>query len=209
VGAGTSTNMAANEVIANRALEILAMIKANTSIAIRITMLTLSQSPNDAYPTSVKIALMMNNERFIAVLKELIASFREKARDFKDVIKMGRTQLQDAVPMTLGQEFEAYAVTLGEEVDRLKQNAKLFLEVNMGATAIGTGINAEPGYSERCIHHLREITGMNIVLASNLIEATQDTGSFVMYSSAIKRLLLNFRKFARFTFIIIRSPYRF
>jgi len=137
---------------------------------------------------------MLNNARFIEVLKDLIASFRDKARDFRDVIKMGRTQLQDAVPMTLGQEFEAYAVTLSEEIERLEQNVSLFLEVNMGATAIGTGINSEPGYSDLCIDYLREITGMDIKLAGNLIEATQDTGAFVMYSSAIKRLAVKLSK---------------
>lgn len=107
---------------------------------------------------------------------------------------MGRTQLQDAVPMTLGQSFEAYAVTLGEEIQRLEQNAQLFLEVNMGATAIGTGINAEPGYSEKCMKHLRDVTGLNVVLAANLVEATQDTGAFVMYSSAVKRLAVKLSK---------------
>ncbi len=193
-GAGTSTNMAANEVIANRALEILGHNKGEYQFCHPNNHVNLSQSTNDAYPTSVKIALMMNNIRFIEVLKDLISSFHEKARDFRDVIKMGRTQLQDAVPMTLGQEFEAYAVTLSEEIERLEQNARLFLEVNMGATAIGTGINSEPGYSELCIKHLRDITGMDIKLAENLIEATQDTGAFVMYSSAIKRLAVKLSK---------------
>jgi aspartate ammonia-lyase len=193
-GAGTSTNMAANEVIANRALEILGYEKGQYEFCHPNNHVNLSQSTNDAYPTSVKIALIQNNKRLVEVLSELIDSFRAKARDFRDVIKMGRTQLQDAVPMTLGQEFEAYAVTLSEEILRLEENAKLFLEVNMGATAIGTGINAEPGYSESCIKHLRGITGLEIVLAGNLIEATQDTGSFVMYSSAIKRLAVKLSK---------------
>ena len=107
---------------------------------------------------------------------------------------MGRTQLQDAVPMTLGQEFEAYAVMLSEEIERLEQNARLFLEVNMGATAIGTGINADPGYSAKCIAHLKEITGLDVVIAKNLVEATQDTGAFVMYSSAVKRLAVKLSK---------------
>ncbi len=193
-GAGTSTNMAANEIIANRALEILGHKKGEYEFCHPNNHVNLSQSTNDAYPTAVKIALMLNNKRFIDVLNELVESFHIKARDFRDVIKMGRTQLQDAVPMTLGQEFEAYSATLSEEVERLEQNARLFLEVNMGATAIGTGINSEPGYSEKCIHHLREITGMDIKLAGNLIEATQDTGAFVMYSSAIKRLAVKLSK---------------
>lgn len=193
-GAGTSTNMAANEVIANRALEILGHKKGEYQYCHPNNHVNLSQSTNDAYPTSVKIALLRNNVRLIQVLNDLIDSFRMKARDFRDVIKMGRTQLQDAVPMTLGQEFEAYAVTLSEEVERIEQNVSLFLEVNMGATAIGTGINSEPGYSQACIKHLREVTGMEIKLAANLVEATQDTGAFVMYSSAIKRLAVKLSK---------------
>jgi aspartate ammonia-lyase len=193
-GACTSTNMAANEVIANRALEILEKRKGQYEFCHPNNHVNLSQSTNDAYPTAVKVALLYSNIRFVEVLKDLIDSFIDKARDFRDVIKMGRTQLQDAVPMTLGQAFEAYAATLQEEVMRLEENANLFLEVNMGATAIGTGINSEPGYSEKCVHHLCDITGFDIKLASNLIEATQDTGAFVMYSSAIKRLAVKLSK---------------
>ncbi len=142
-GAGTSTNMNANEVIANRALELLDREKGDYKYCHPNNHVNLSQSTNDAYPTAVKIAIIKSNESLIFVLKkELIESFRKKGKEFSSIIKMGRTQLQDAVPMTLGQEFEAYAVTLGEEIQRLEQNANLFLEVNMGATAIGTGINA-------------------------------------------------------------------
>jgi len=193
-GAGTSTNMNANEVIANRALEILGHEKGDYDYCHPNNHVNLSQSTNDAYPTAVKIALINSNKKLIDVLKLLITSFQKKAEEFKNVIKMGRTQLQDAVPMTLGQEFEAYAVTLNEEVDRLTQNARLFLEVNMGATAIGTGINSEPGYTEACIKHLRRITGLDIVPAFNLVEATQDTGAFIMYSSAVKRLAVKLSK---------------
>ena len=193
-GAGTSTNMNANEVIANRAIEIRGHEKGEYQYCHPNNHVNLSQLTNDAYPTAVKIALINSNKKLVAVLETLIESFRSKADEFSKVIKMGRTQLQDAVPMTLGQEFEAYAVTLGEEVDRLNQNAKLFLEVNMGATAIGTGINSEPGYTDKVIVHLKRVTGLDIVLASNLIEATQDTGSFVMYSSAVKRLAVKLSK---------------
>ena len=154
----------------------------------------LSQSTNDAYPTSVKIALINSNKKLTEVLQELVQSFRNKAKEFSQIIKMGRTQLQDAVPMTLGQEFEAYAVMLNEEVQRLEQNVKLFLEVNMGATAIGTGINSHPDYSEKVINHLDDVTGLSIVLADNLVEATQDTGAFIMYSSAVKRLAVKLSK---------------
>jgi len=193
-GAGTSTNMNANEVIANRAIELLGHEKGEYDYCHPNNHVNLSQSTNDAYPTSVKIALINSNKKLVLVLETLIESFRNKAKEFSHVIKMGRTQLQDAVPMTLGQEFEAYAVTLREEVERLNQNAKLFLEVNMGATAIGTGINSEPGYTDLVIKHLRRVTNLDIVLASNLVEATQDTGAFIMYSSAVKRLAVKLSK---------------
>jgi aspartate ammonia-lyase len=193
-GAGTSTNMNANEVIANRALEILGYEKGDYKYCHPNNHINLSQSTNDVYPTSIKIAIINSNKKLIEVLKSLIDSFRNKGKEFSHIIKMGRTQLQDAVPMTLGQEFEAYAVMLGEEIQRLEQNSRLFLEVNMGATAIGTGINAAPGYSKKCVDHLKDITGLNIVLAENLVEATQDTGAFIMYSSAVKRLAVKLSK---------------
>ena len=193
-GAGTSTNMNANEVIANRALEILGYEKGDYQHCHPNNHVNLSQSTNDAYPTSVKIALINSNKKLTELLQELVQSFRNKAKEFSQIIKMGRTQLQDAVPMTLGQEFEAYAVMLNEEVQRLEQNVKLFLEVNMGATAIGTGINSHPDYSETVINHLGDVTGLSIVLADNLVEATQDTGAFIMYSSAVKRLAVKLSK---------------
>ncbi|QQS35128.1 MAG: aspartate ammonia-lyase [Ignavibacteriales bacterium] len=193
-GAGTSTNMNANEVIANRALEILGYEKGDYKYCHPNNHVNLSQSTNDAYPTSVKIAIIKSNLKLIEVLKVLIDALRNKGKEFSHIIKMGRTQLQDAVPMTLGQAFEAYAATLEEEIDRLDQNAKLFLEVNMGATAIGTGINADPDYSTKVIRHLKEVSGFEIVLASNLVEATQDTGAFVIYSSAVKRLAVKLSK---------------
>jgi aspartate ammonia-lyase len=193
-GAGTSTNMNANEVIANRALEILGHKRGEYVYCHPNNHVNLSQSTNDVYPTTIKIALIRSNDTLTRVLQALISSLRFKGREFGDIIKMGRTQLQDAVPMTLGQAFEAYAVTLGEEVKMLDQNSRLFLEVNLGATAIGTGINAPPAYSETVIRHLRETTGLDLVLAFDLIEATQDTGAFVMYSSAIKRLAIKLSK---------------
>jgi aspartate ammonia-lyase len=193
-GAGTSTNMNANEVIANRALEILGFERGEYKNCHPNNHVNLSQSTNDAYPSAVKIAVIFSNRKLVEVLSNLIGAFREKAKEFSSVIKMGRTQLQDAVPMTLGQEFEAYAATLSEEIDRLNQNAKLFLELNMGATAIGTGINADPDYSPTVIKHLKEITGLDVVLAANLVEATQDTGAFVIYSSAVKRLAVKLSK---------------
>jgi len=193
-GAGTSTNMNANEVIANRALEILGHKKGEYQFCHPNNHVNLSQSTNDAYPTGVKMALLYSNIKLVEVLKDLVDAFRKKGEEFNHVIKMGRTQLQDAVPMTLGQEFEAYATLLEEEVERLDHNVSLFLEVNMGATAIGTGINADPDYSAKCVSHLREITGFDIKLAKNLVEATQDTGAFIMYSSAVKRLAIKLSK---------------
>jgi len=205
-GAGTSTNMNANEVIANRALEIMGHGKGEYEYCHPNNHVNLSQSTNDAYPTAVKIALIKSNEKLIEVLKDLIESFQNKAREFSHVIKMGRTQLQDAVPMTLGQEFDAYAYTLSEEIDRLNQNAKLFLEVNMGATAIGTGINSDPEYGNKVVKHLKDVTGVEIVLAQNLVEATQDTGAFVMYSSAVKRLAVKLSKISNDLRLLSSGP---
>lgn len=205
-GAGTSTNMNANEVIANRALEHLGYSKGQYQYCHPLNHVNMSQSTNDAYPTAVKIALINSNKKLVRVLESLIESFKAKAKEFAHVIKMGRTQLQDAVPMTLGQEFEAYAVTLSEEVERLNQNVRLFQEVNIGATAIGTGINSDPDYPEKVIKHLRRITGLDLVLASNLVEATQDTGAFVMYSSAVKRLAVKLSKISNDLRLLSSGP---
>ncbi|MDL2231637.1 aspartate ammonia-lyase [Porphyromonadaceae bacterium OttesenSCG-928-L07] len=193
-GAGTSTNMNINEVISNRAIELLGHAKGEYDYCHPNNHVNLSQSTNDAYPTSFKLAFIFMNEELIAELRLLIDAFRKKGKEFNDILKMGRTQLQDAVPMTLGQEFEAFAANLEEEIDRLNQMAKLFLEVNMGATAIGTGINSEPEYPKLCIEALRKISGKEFVLASNLIEATPDTGSTVIYSSALKRTAVKLSK---------------
>ena len=193
-GAGTSTNMNINEVVANRALEIMGHQKGEYQYCHPNDHVNLSQSTNDAYPTSFKLCFILHNEDLVRELKRLIDSFRTKGKEFDKVIKMGRTQLQDAVPMTLGQEFEAFAATLDEEVSRLNEMASLFLEVNMGATAIGTGINTEPGYAQACVNALRAISGKPFVLAGNLVEATPDAGSTVMYSSALKRLAVKLSK---------------
>lgn len=205
-GAGTSTNMNANEVIANRALEILGHKKGDYKYCHPNNHVNLSQSTNDAYPTAIKLALINSNKKLVEVLERLIEGFRKKEKEFENIIKMGRTQLQDAVPMTLGQTFGAYATTLEEEISRLNENAKLFLEVNMGGTAIGTGINADPDYSDKVIEHLRRITGMEVVLAANLVEATQDTGAFVMYSSAVKRLAVKLSKISNDLRLLSSGP---
>ena len=193
-GAGTSTNMNANEVIANRTLELLGHERGEYGYCHPNNHVNRSQSTNDAYPTAVRIALIFSLQKLVETLRWLVDAFRAKGAEFAHVIKMGRTQLQDAVPMTLGQEFEAYAANLSEEIDRIEQNYRLFLEVNMGATAIGTGINADPDYSPLCIRYLREITGLPVVAATNLIEATNDTGAFIMNSSALKRLATKMSK---------------
>lgn len=205
-GAGTSTNMNANEVIANRALEILGHERGEYQYCHPNNQVNLSQSTNDTYPTAVRIALYNANQKLTAVLQELISAFHAKAREFSNIIKMGRTQLQDAVPMTLGQSFEVYAVTFEAEVKRLEENARLFFSVNMGATAIGTGINADPGYGQKVIKHLRKITGLDLKLAENLMEATQDTGAFVMYSSAIKRLAIKLSKISNDLRLLSSGP---
>ena len=205
-GAGTSTNMNANEVIANRTLEIMGRKKGEYEYCHPNNHVNLSQSTNDVYPTALKIAIINSTEVLIEVLKELVAAFRNKADEFANVIKMGRTQLQDAVPMTLGQEFRAYSVTLSEEIERLNQNAALFLEINLGGTAIGTGINADPRYSELAVSHLRKITGLELKIAPDLVEATQDTGAFVIYSSAIKRLAVKLSKISNDLRLLSSGP---
>ena len=193
-GAGTSINMNANEVIANRVLEKLGKNKGEYQFCSPNDHVNLSQSTNDAYPTAIKMGLLQMNAILVEKLEKIVEAFREKGKEFHDVIKMGRTQLQDAVPMTLGQEFEAFAVTLEEDISKLNNNANLFVEVNMGATAIGTGLNAPIGYATLCAKNLAEITGFPVVSAPDLVEATPDTGSYVIYSSAMKRLAVKLSK---------------
>jgi len=193
-GAGTSTNMNANEVIANRALELLGRRRGEYSFCHPNDQVNLGQSTNDVYPTAVRIATVFMLRNLLGALEKLKAALHAKGVEFKDVLKMGRTQLQDAVPMTLGQEFEAFAVTTGEDIDRLRETARLFLEVNMGGTAIGTGICADPRYPQAVVDELRGITGLDMQLAGNLIEATPDTGAFVMFSGVVKRAAVKLSK---------------
>ena len=193
-GAGTSVNMNANEVIANIVLEKLGKEKGDYQFCSPNDHINLSQSTNDAYPTSIKIALLNMNIELVEKLKKIVEAFRAKGKEFSKVIKMGRTQLQDAVPMTLGQEFEAFAATLEEDISKLNANANLFVEINMGATAIGTGLNAPLGYANLCAKNLAQLSGFPIISAPNLVEATPDTGSYVIYSSAMKRLAVKLSK---------------
>ena len=193
-GAGTSTNMNANEVIANRALEAMGRTKGDYAHCNPHDHVNCSQSTNDAYPTALHVGIALGNLELIAAMNELIEAFRRKGREFSGVLKMGRTQLQDAVPMTLGQEFTAFAETLLGEVRTLESVQRALCEVNMGATAIGTGLNAPAGYAQKCSDHLASITGMPIHLADDLIEATQDTQAFVLYSSCMKSLAIKLSK---------------
>ncbi|MDF1701957.1 MAG: aspartate ammonia-lyase [Planctomycetota bacterium] len=193
-GAGTSTNMNANEVIANRALEILGHPRGAYEYCHPNNHVNLSQSTNDAYPTAIRVATVLEQRELGAALRELVAALRIKAQDFGGVLKMGRTQLQDAVPMTLGMEMEAFAVTTAEDVARLDEAATLMLEVNLGGTAIGTGINADPRYQALAVDALRDISGLELVSAENLIEATADTGAYVHFSGVLKRIAVKLSK---------------
>ncbi len=193
-GAGTSTNMNANEVIANRALELLGHERGAYGFCHPNNHVNLGQSTNDVYPTAIRLACFIETRQLLDALAELVEAFRDKGREFASILKMGRTQLQDAVPMTLGQEFEAFAVTIAEDIKRLGEISRLLLEVNLGGTAIGTGINADPRYPELAVAELAMISGEPVVLAENLVEATVDTGAFVLFSGALKRLAVKLSK---------------
>lgn len=193
-GAGTSTNMNANEVITNVALEIAGYGKGRYDILHPIDDVNRSQSTNDTYPTAVKLAMTASLTTMLEQLDQLRISFGRKGREFRSVLKVGRTQLQDAVPMTLGQEFHGYATTLGEDIARLRETIKLLSEVNLGGTAVGTGITADPGYSSAVVRHLSEIAGWPLEIAPDLIEATSDTGVFMTFSSALKRSAIKLSK---------------
>lgn len=193
-GAGTSVNMNANEVIANRALEIMGHKKGEYQFCSPNDHVNCAQSTNDAYPTAFRYTFVRMNKHLVAALEELICALRAKGKEFKDVLKMGRTQLQDAVPMTSGQEFNAFANNLEEEIANLGRNAVLLLEINMGGTAIGTGLNAVPGFAELCTKRMSELCGEKFVKSPDLVEATPDTGAYVSYSAALKRLAVKLSK---------------
>ncbi|MBQ5984983.1 MAG: aspartate ammonia-lyase [Bacteroidales bacterium] len=193
-GAGTSVNMNANEVIANRALELMGHKKGEYQYCSPNDHVNCAQSTNDAYPTAFRYTFVRMNKHLVKSLRGLIASFRAKGEEFKDIIKMGRTQLQDAVPMTSGQEFNAYANNLEEEIANLDRNAVLLREINMGGTAIGTGLNAVPGFAELCTKKMSEFCGDELTKAPDLVEATPDTGAYVSYSAALKRLAIKLSK---------------
>ncbi|SCY13880.1 aspartate ammonia-lyase [Desulfoluna spongiiphila] len=193
-GAGTSTNMCANEVIANLGLEGMGHRCGEYEFLHPNIDVNMSQSTNDVYPTAMRITLIAKIRQLIEAMAFLKKSFEKKAEEFKDIIKMGRTQLQDAVPMTLGQEFSVYAVMLGEDMMRLQETTDLVREINMGATAIGTGLNAHPEYADLVTEKLSNLLGINLVKAENLVEATQDTGAYVQLSGVLKRVAVKVSK---------------
>ncbi|WP_408895731.1 aspartate ammonia-lyase [Nocardioides sp. R1-1] len=193
-GAGTSTNMNANEVIANRALEVLGLPRGRYDEIDPLDHVNRCQSTNDVYPTAVRLALVAAIDRLSEATARLADAFAAKAVAFRSVPKIGRTQLQDAVPMTVGQELGAFAVTLREELARLADSRALLCEINLGATAIGTGITAHPDYRRRAVRHLAEITGLPVVGAGDLVEATSDTGAFVQVSGVLKRIVVKVSK---------------
>ncbi len=205
-GAGTSVNMNANEVIANRALEIMGKQKGEYQFCHPNDHVNMAQSTNDAYPTAMHLGLYMLHDELKASLGKIIESLEKKSIEFTDIIKMGRTQLQDAVPMTLGQSFGAYMDAMRSELNRLNRVSKEFLTINMGATAIGTGITAEPGYAELCTQYIRDISCWDVVLAENLIEATHDTSAMVAYSASMKMVAIRLSKICNDLRLIASGP---
>ena len=205
-GAGTSTNMNANEVIANRALEILGHPYGSYEIIHPNNHVNLSQSTNDAYPTAMRLGLLFALQSLVSAMDELKNSFAVKSNEFADVIKMGRTQLQDAVPMTLGQEFGAFATMIEEDISRVKEAMELLKEINLGATAIGTGLNSPPKYTATVRKFLLKITGLNLKTAANLVEATQDTGAYVQLSGVLKRVAVKLSKISNDLRLLSSGP---
>jgi len=193
-GAGTSTNMNANEVIANRGLELMGHEKGEYEYLHPNDHVNGSQSTNDAYPTSIKLAVLLSLQDLLGAMSQLQEALRAKGNEFADVLKMGRTENQDAVPMTLGQEFSAYAEMIDSGMAALKRNSEEFLLINMGATAIGTGLNSPPGYADLVAEKLREVSGFQVQKADNLVEATQDCGAFAQMSGTLKRAAVQISK---------------
>ena len=205
-GAGTTTNMNANEVIANRALEIMGHNRGEYQYCSPNDHVNCAQSTNDAYPTAIHIGLYYSHQNLLPHLQMLIDSFDKKGDEFADIIKMGRTQLEDAVPMTLGQTFHGFASILRDEIKHLNEAAADFLTVNMGATAIGTGICAEPGYAEKCVNALVKITNLPFVLSGDLVGATSDTSCMVGYAAALKRIAVKMNKICNDLRLLASGP---
>lgn len=195
-GAGTSANMNVNEVLANIALELSGHEKGDYAYIEPHDHLNMSQSTNDSYPTSLKVAMILMNDKLIPELTALITSFENKGKEFDEILKMGRTEMQDAIPMTLGQEFNAFASQLKGSIAELKRAEENLYVINMGGTAIGTKLTAQKGFVDNCAKHLAELTGKKIVPASDLIAATSDLSAFVEYSSALNTLSVRLSKIA-------------
>jgi aspartate ammonia-lyase len=205
-GAGTSTNMNANEVLANVGLELSGHKKGEYQFLDPHDDLNQSQSTNDSYPTAIKIALLLRNEKLVAELEQLAASFRRKGDAYLEIVKMGRTEMQDAVPMTVGQEFHAFAASLEGEIQLLRDSEKYLYAVNMGATAIGTGINVPKGYPAKCAAHLAKLTGKPIVPASDMLAATWDQQGFVVYSAALRSVAVKLSKISGDLILLTSGP---
>ncbi|PWT91720.1 MAG: aspartate ammonia-lyase [Blastocatellia bacterium] len=205
-GAGTSTNMNANEVLANIGLELTGHKKGEYQFLEPHDDLNMSQSTNDSYPTALKVSFLLRNDKLISELQKLVASFRLKGDAFLEIVKMGRTEMQDAVPMTVGQEFHAFAASLEDEIKLLRDSEKYLYAVNMGATAIGTGINVPKGYAEKCAMHLAKITGKPIVPATDMLSATWDQQGFVVYSGALKSLAIKLSKISSDLILLTSGP---
>lgn len=193
-GAGTSTNMNANEVIANIALEKMGFKKGEYDNLHPNIHVNMAQSTNDVYPTCLRLTMIAQMNQLIETMEYLQKNFAAKGKEFAHILKMGRTQLQDAVPMTLGQEFTSYSVMIGEDIERVREAKTLICEINMGGTAIGTGLNAPPKYAQMVTYKLKEITGFDLELAPDLVEATQDTGAYVQLSGVLKRVAVKISK---------------
>lgn len=206
-GAGTSTNMNSNEVIANRALELLGYQRGEYEQLHPNIHVNMSQSTNDVYPTALRLAMVFGLRQLEQATIALQEALAEKGREFKGVLKMGRTQLQDAVPMSLGQEFNAFATTIGEEISRLQEMASLLMEINLGGTAIGTGLNTEAEYRELAVAHLRQISGTPVTPAADLVEATSDMGGFVLLSGMLKRTAIKLSKICNDLRLLSSGPH--
>ncbi|MED3987337.1 aspartate ammonia-lyase [Peribacillus simplex] len=205
-GAGTSMNMNANEVIANRALELLGKDKGDYVQLSPNSHVNMSQSTNDVFPSSIHIATLISLEKLLNTMEYMLTIFRKKAQQFDHVIKMGRTHLQDAVPIRLGQEFEAYSRVIERDIKRIQQSRQHLYEINMGATAVGTGLNADPRYIESVVEHLADISGLPLVGAEHLVDATQNTDAYTEVSAALKICMMNISKIANDLRLMASGP---
>jgi aspartate ammonia-lyase len=205
-GAGTSTNMNMNEVIANRGLELMGHQKGEYQFLHPNNDVNMSQSTNDAYPTAVRLAIVFSDDPLVEAVNNLIGALNDKAAEFKHVLKLGRTQLQDAVPMTLGQEFHCMSITLGKDLERMANQAQMFAEVNLGGTAIGTGLNTDPEYIRVVIQKLALVTHVDVKTAPSLVEATTDMGDFMLFSGVLRRLAVKLSKMSNDLRLLSSGP---